>query len=77
MTLTEIKDHADRLRELLRGLSVEVRIWKANAGPLLALERNSYLGAILAAVAGLDARAVAIDVAMVRVEDLARYLTPE
>lgn len=66
MTIIEIKARADRLRELLRGLSVEVTIWKADPGPLLPLERRRYRLALHAAIAGLYDGTVVLDVALVR-----------
>jgi hypothetical protein len=60
MNLADLRARIRRLDELARGLAKEVALWKAGNDPLLYLERKAYLGAILDALAGVEAARVVL-----------------
>jgi len=66
MNLSAMRARVERLRQLAHGMGKEVAIWKADAGPLLPLERNQYLEAVYDVIAGMDEAAVVLEAALGR-----------
>lgn len=65
----ELDARVRRLEELARGLAKEMTLWRGGEGPLLYLERRSYLDALRDAVAGTEAAAAVLTRASKRLRD--------
>jgi len=52
----------------------EVALWKSQEGPLLPPERKQYLEAVYDVIAGTDAAAAILEVALGRLENLVREM---
>jgi hypothetical protein len=76
MKLEDLAARVRRLDDLARGLAKEVTLWQECNDPLLYLERKAYLGAIRAALAGVEGARVVLAKARQRLEAEQRPATP-